>query len=95
MDDFVPGGGVEARRFAATPNGDLYVAGVVGSYGAYHWIVRKNPGGTGTWTTIDDYRYGPGVSTEPHAIAADAVGNVFVGGNDWDGSVSHCLIKKY
>ncbi len=46
VDDFAPGGGVQARKFAAKSNGDLYVAGVSGSYGAYHWIVRKNPGGT-------------------------------------------------
>lgn len=91
VDDFVPGGGVQARKFAAKSNGDLYVAGVSGSYGAYHWIVRKSAGGTGAWTTIDDYQYAPGVSTEPHAIAADISGSVFIGGSGG----GHWLIKKY
>jgi len=96
VDDFQLGGSVETRCFAAKSNGDLYVAGVIGSYGAYHWCVRKNVGGIGTWSTIDDYQYAAGKTTEPHAMAADAAGNLFVGGSGQDalGNV-HWLIKKY
>jgi hypothetical protein len=96
VDDFQPSGSnAEARCFAATSNGDVYVAGVTSTSGVNRWVVRKNPGGTGAWSTIDDYQYAPGVSTEPHAIVADGLGNLFVGGSEWDGSVGHWLIKRY
>jgi len=80
-DDFQQGGSYypypEARRFAMTPNGDLYVAGNIRDVqGIAHWIVRKNPRGRGTWATIDDYQYAAGVATEPHSMAADGSGNL-------------------
>jgi hypothetical protein len=82
----------QARCFTADANGNLFVAGSRGAWGAYpnHWIVRKSAGGTGPWTTVDDFQYG-GSRNEPNAIAADALGNVFVGGF----GDSHWLIKKY
>jgi hypothetical protein len=87
VDDFVPGGNpAEARCFATTINGDLYVAGTA----AGHWIVRKNAGGTGAWTTVDDYQYAGGYAA-PRAIAEDASGHLFVGGLGG----SHWIIKKY
>jgi len=90
VDDFVLGGSAEARCFAATPNGDRYVAGTIISGGATHWVLRKSVGGTGAWTTVDDYQYA-GSFTTPHAIAADASGNLFVGG--FGGG--HWIVKKY
>src|SRR6185369_5137826 len=93
VDDFQQSGSItEGRRFAATSNGDLYVAGSATSSTGYHWIVRKNSGGTGAWTTIDDYQNAPGSWwTIPSAMAADASGNLFVGGTGG----GHWLIKKY
>jgi hypothetical protein len=85
----------QASRFTADANGNLFVAGY--SRGAWngtgylnHWIIRKSVGGTGPWTTVDDYQYG-GSYTRPNAIASDALGNVFVGGEGG----GHWLIKKY
>jgi len=94
VDDFQPSGSrAEARAFAATSNGDLYVAGMTtdGSNAGTHWIVRKSPGATGPWATYDDYQYAAGVWSLPYAMAADASGNLFVGGAGSD----HWLIKKY
>ena len=80
-----------------TPSGDLYVAGFTSTVTGNHWIVRKNAAGTGSWSTIDDYQYVAGSSTEPHAMTADALGNLFVGGFGWDasGSSVHWIVKKY
>src|SRR5436190_4245195 len=47
---------------------------------ARDWIVRKDPGGTGTWSTDDDFRYLSTFDAQPFAIAANTLGNVFVGG---------------
>ncbi len=80
----------EARRIVATSNGDLYVAGVVTLSNVGHWLLRKSAGGGGAWTTVDDFQYG-GAWTEPHSIAANASGNLFVGGlggGRW-------IVKKY
>jgi len=97
VDDYqvAVGDPTEARGFVADANGNLFVAGY--SRGAFtgigylnHWIVRKSVGGTGPWTTVDDFQYG-GSSTRPNAIAADARGNVFVGGDGGGG----WLIKRY
>jgi hypothetical protein len=64
-----------ARCFAADANGNLLVAGQATSSLGAHWIVRQNPGGSGAWTTMDDYQ-----NASPTAIAANTSGNVFVGG---------------
>ena len=73
----------------------LYVAGITTSSAGTHWIVRKNPGGTGTWATYDDYQYAAGGWSSPNAMAADASGNLFVGGGGSDQGVDHWLIKRY
>jgi hypothetical protein len=85
----------QARCFVTDAHSNLFVAGF--SQGEFtgvgylnHWIVRKSVGGTGPWTTVDDFQYG-GSYTRPNAIAADAWGNVFVGG---DGG-GRWLIKRY
>ncbi len=79
----------QARCFVTDAHGNLFVAGLSRGY-PYHWIVRKSVGGTGPWTTVDDFQYG-GSYSRPNAIAADAWGNVFVGGDGGD----RWLIKRY
>lgn len=84
-----------AQQFVAGANGDLYVAG----YGAvgpndgtgrnYHWIVRKSVGGTGSWTTVDDFQY-LGTGSAANSITADAFGKILVGG--WGGD--HWLVRR-
>src|SRR6266567_2576318 len=66
-----------AVGFATDSNGNLYAAGYTWGTGS-QWIVRQNSGGTGTWTTVDSFPYVSGANA--HAIAADSLGNVFVGG---------------
>ena len=95
VDDFQPSGSqAGASRFAATSTGDLYVAGTTSSSNGTHWILRKNPGGTGAWSTIDDYQYAADY-TAPHGIAADASGNLFVGGSGSGTGTTHWLVKRY
>jgi hypothetical protein len=90
VDDFMSGN-AEARLFGATFNGNLFVAGVANNSGLPRWIIRKDTGATGSWTTVDDYKYDTNFWTEPYAIAADAFGNLFVGGSGG----GHWIIKKY
>ncbi len=69
-----------ALGFASDSLGNLYVAGEAlasGGVGPNYWIVRENPGGTGSWITVDTV-----TNSIPHAIAADGLGNVFVGGQN-------------
>lgn len=65
----------EAHSFVADANGNLLVAGQATSSTGTHWIVRQNPGGTGAWATVDAYQ-----NAAAFGIAANASGNVFVGG---------------
>jgi hypothetical protein len=84
-----------AVGFVADSSGNLFVAGwgEVTSGGNRHWIVRKNPGGTGAWATDDDFQYVSGPNTQPFAITANASGNVFVGGAG-SSSSEHWLVRK-
>ena len=84
-----------AVGFAADSNGNLYVAGWASAsttQGPYYWIVRKNPGGTGTWTTVDNFQYV--ASAQTHSIAADGLGNVFVGGQGAASDGAHWLVRR-
>jgi len=98
VDDFQLSttGNSAAGRFVADSNGNLYVAGGTpfSLWGANDWIVRKNPGGTGTWQTVDDFQYVSGGAAEPYAMAANASGNVFVGGAGLSSS-THWLVRKH
>ncbi len=55
-------------------------------------MVRENPGGTGAWTTVDNFSYVSGARAS--AIAADSLGNVFVGGWGYASDGSHWLVRK-
>jgi hypothetical protein len=77
VDDFP---GAWATRFTADSKGNLFVAGQSGSLTSTSWIVRENPAGTSTWATVDNFQYAAGSQNSPQAIAADALGSVFVGG---------------
>jgi hypothetical protein len=85
-----------ALGFGADSNGNLYVAGWASASktaGPYHWIVRKNPGGTGAWATADNFA--DVSSAEAHGISADTIGNVFVGGQGSPATDAvHWLVRK-
>jgi hypothetical protein len=84
VDDFLSSGGnAEARRIAVASNGDLYAAGYMDGQN----ILRKRAAGTATWTTVDVYPF------QAHGIAANASGNLFLGG--MNASTGHWMIKKY
>jgi len=85
---FSASGNNQPTSFVADSKGNLYVAGRVNTtyLGPNSWIVRENPGGTGSWSTVDNYQYVSAGDTQPFAMAANASGNVFVGGagsNRW------------
>src|SRR5436190_7050621 len=84
VDDFLSGGGnAEARRFDVASNGDLYAAGYMDGQN----ILRTRAAGTATWVIVDVYPF------EAHGIAANATGNLFLGGGNastWD-----WMIRKY
>ena len=100
VDDFqvAADGETIAVGLATNSAGDLFVAGMgsTTATGPSQWFVRRNPGGVGAWSTVDNFQYVPGSDTEPQAIAADTTGHVFVGGygNDPSGT-SHWLIRRY
>jgi len=98
VDDFQlsPTSNSGAGRFIADSNGNLYVAGGTpfNPWFPNEWIVRKNPGGTGPWQTVDDFQYVSGGSALPFAMAANASGNVFVSGVGSSSSGDHWLVRK-
>ena len=98
VDDFQlsPTSNSGAGRFVADSNGNLYVAGGTpfNPWFPNEWIVRKNPGGTGAWQTVDDFQYVSGGSALPYAMAANASGNVFVGGVGSSSSSERWVVRK-
>jgi hypothetical protein len=99
VDDYLfsMNGGSAASKFVADAIGNLYVAGMGNTTGGQtgNWIVRSSPGGTGTWTTVDNYVYAPGDSANwPWAIAMNASGNVFVGGELSEGNGWHWVVRR-
>jgi hypothetical protein len=96
VDNFQLSSGADnqANSFVADSQGNLYVAGYGNTSTGLHWMVRKNPGGTGTWSTDDDFRYMSAYDAWPFAMAANASGNVFVGGIAYSGSNTHWLVRK-
>ena len=98
MDTYqlAPGGNSVAASFVSDSKGNLYVAGYGNTtyWGANNWIVRWNPGGTNSWSTLDNFQYAAGGSSSAAAIAANASGNVFVGGVGSRSSGDHWLVRK-
>ena len=98
VDNYQPSstGGYSAQAIVADSHGNLCVAG----YGSasnvpVHWIVRQSAGGTGIWSTVDDFQYLTGGWTQAGAIAANASGNVFVGGlGGGSTGASHWVVRK-
>jgi hypothetical protein len=80
-----------ALGFAADSNGNLFAVG----QNLSDWVVRENPGGIGTWQTVDNFKYSAGANAA--AIAADASGHVFVGGYGWNNTdfTDHWLVRKH
>ena len=79
---------------AADANGNLYVAGHVmvnGANGlAARWFVRRSSDNGLTWSTVDDFSAGNFLNW-PHAIAADAAGNIYVVGGYGEWVVRKCI----
>jgi hypothetical protein len=92
MDDFAPLANQMALGFAADANGNLFVTGWTSAgngIGPYYWLVRESVAGTGPWTTADTF-----ANAMPHAIAADHVGNVFVGGQGPGSSAVQWVVRR-
>ena len=98
VDNFIPSSGqATARGFAADSVGNLFVIG--NRYGSLvsssRWVVRKNPGGVGSWSTVDDFQYASGQEAVGQALVADLSGNVFGAGYGKDAAgVQHWLVRK-
>ena len=91
--------GAAANAFVADAHGNLFVVGCLQPYGASgaqdQWLVRENLAGTGTWTTVDTFQYAPNQESTPAAVAADALGSVFVAGFGVDSAGTvHWLVRK-
>ena len=84
-----------AGRFVADSLGNLYVSGGTpfNPWSANEWLVRKCTGGTGSWQTVDDFNYMGGQAL-PFAMAANSLGNVFVGGVGSGSTGTHWLVRK-
>jgi hypothetical protein len=96
VDNYQLSSGVDsqANSFVTDSNGNLYVAGYGNTSTGRHWIVRKNPGGTGAWVTDDDFLSMSAYDALPLSTAANAMGNVFVGGAAYNGANTHWLVRK-
>ena len=96
VDDFAPLANQTGIGFAADGHGNIFVAGWASAgsgTGPYYWIVRESVGGTGPWSTVDNFAYGSGAMS--HGIAADNSGNIFVGGqgSPTSGAV-HWIVRR-
>jgi hypothetical protein len=91
-----PGDNSRATAIVADSAGNIYVAGYGNStfYGSEYWIVRENPGGVGTWTTVDSYQLQPGDGAQGFAAAVSVSGSVFVGGGANSSSGGHWVLRK-
>jgi hypothetical protein len=84
--------------FAKDSSGNLYVVGSARPNFSGHWLVRRNLGGTGSWSTVDDFQLSTGQyhDSTANAIVADNSGNVFVagGGVAADGT-GHWVVRRF
>jgi hypothetical protein len=98
VDDYAlfTSGNQVALGFATDSNGNLFATGWASAgtgTGPYCWIVRESVGGTGPWTTVDNFSYASGAMA--HSIAADNSGNVFVGGQGTPAAGPvHWMVRK-
>jgi hypothetical protein len=91
-----PGDNSRATAVAADSTGNIYVAGYGNTtfYSSSHWIVRENPLGVGTWSTVENYQLQPGNVAQAFAAAVSVSGSVFVGGGAGSSSGGHWLVRK-
>ena len=89
-----------ASKVAVDSNGNLFVAGCGSSNGnpawgtgTYQWIVRENPGGNGTWTTVDDVQ--DTVVASALSLVANGSGSVFVGGFVKGSGPNEWIVRKH
>ena len=93
VDDFVPGSSNTGRAVTVDAFGRVFVAGYTLQNGVYRWITRASLDGGTSWFITDDVALtGSGY---PRGASADAVGNVFIGGQvpGTDG-VNHGVVRK-
>lgn len=96
IDDYQPSSTTSAGALgcAADSQGNLVVIGTFPST-VSHWVVRKSLGGSGPWTTVDNFQYAPGKATDCDSILGDNAGNIFVAGHGTDAAgVYHWLVRK-
>ncbi len=94
VDDFVPGSFNQGRAVTVDAFGRVFATGCVNLNGVYRWITRASLDGGATWVTTDDVPLLSSAGT-PRAASADAVGNVFIGGQapGTDG-VNHGVVRQ-
>jgi hypothetical protein len=99
VDNFqLQGANTSAARFTKDSSGNLYVVGSARPNFSGHWLVRRNPAGTGSWSTVDNFQLSTGQyhDSAAYAVVADNSGNVFVagGGVAADGS-GHWVVRRF
>ncbi len=78
VDDFVLGSSPTGRAITVDAYGSVFASGSAVVNGVNRWITRVSLNGGDSWTTTDDVALtGSGY---PRGAAADAAGNVFIGG---------------
>ena len=87
---------VYALGFAADVTGNLFVVGGAGApSGGGQWVVRENPGGTGSWQTVDTFQYVSGKTATAYGIAPNNSGQVLVAGyGDDAANADHWLVRR-
>ncbi|HEY9170844.1 MAG TPA: sialidase family protein [Verrucomicrobiae bacterium] len=79
VDDFAPGSFNTGRAVTVDAYGRVFATGYVSVNGVSRWITRVSLNGGTTWVTSDDVPLLSSAGT-PRAAAADAIGNLFIGG---------------
>jgi hypothetical protein len=98
VDDFRPTSTANslAYGFAMDSRNNLFVIGQTSdSTSALQWLVRENPGGAGTWATVEDFQYVSGKISKGKALIGDSSGNVFAAGDGQDAAgTDHWLVRR-